>query len=83
MLDFHNGGEETIIRAEDCHGGCGFCPIISKIWIEVPLLLIALLLFVWGLEPEGTEEFVGRLPYAGDYILKALAKLNSVLSRWN
>ena len=60
-----------------------FAAIISKIWIEMPLLLIALLLFVWGLEPEGTEEFVGRLPYAGDYILKALAKLNSVLSRWN
>ena len=60
-----------------------FAAIISKIWIEVPLLLIALLLFVWGLEPEGTEEFVGRLPYAGDYILKALAKLDSVLSRWN
>ena len=33
----------------------------------------------WGLEPKSTEAFVGRLPY-GNYVLKALAKLNSMLS---
>jgi hypothetical protein len=56
---------------------------IDAVWIGVPLLLIAVLLFAWGLEPTRTEAFVGRLPYIGNYILKALANLDSVLSRWN
>ena len=53
------------------------------VWIGVPLLLVAVLLFAWGLEPTRTEAFVGRLPYIGNYILKALAKLDSVLSHWS
>ena len=48
----------------------------------MPLLLIAALLFAWGLEPKRTEEFVGRL-LGGNNILKALAKLDSMLSRWS
>jgi hypothetical protein len=35
------------------------------------------------LEPERTEAFVGHLPYGGDYILKALAKLDSMPSSWS
>jgi hypothetical protein len=50
----------------------------SFVWIAVPLLVIAVLLFAWGLEPERTEAFVGRLPY-GNYPLKALAKLDLML----
>jgi len=49
----------------------------------VPLLVNAALLFAWGLEPKRTEEFVGRLLYGGNYILKyilrALAKLDPML----
>jgi hypothetical protein len=50
----------------------------SHIWIAVPLLGIAVLLFAWGLEPKRTEAFVGRWPY-GNYVLQALAKLDSLL----
>jgi hypothetical protein len=50
----------------------------SFVWIALPLLVIAVLLFSWGLEPERTEAFVGRLPY-GNYPLKALAKLDLML----
>jgi hypothetical protein len=59
--------------------------IVGLIWIAVPLLLISVLLFAWGLEPQRTEAFVGRLPYIRNYILKALtlAELDSSLSRWN
>ena len=56
--------------------------IVGLMWIAVPLLPVAVLLFAWGLEPKRTEEFVGRL-LGGNYILKALAKLDSMLSRWN
>jgi hypothetical protein len=56
---------------------------LVAVWIAVPLLLIAVLLFAWGLEPKRTEAFVGRLPYIGNYILKALAELDSSLSRWS
>ena len=45
------------------------------VWIAVPLLMLAVLLF---LEPKRTEAFVGRLPY-GHYLLKALAKLDMML----
>ena len=51
------------------------------VWITVPLWVIAVLLFAWGLEPKRTEEFVGRLPYGSSYILKALDKLDSMLSK--
>jgi hypothetical protein len=50
------------------------------VWIAVPLLVLAALLFAWGLEPEATEAFVGRLPYS-NYILKAVAKFDSILPR--
>jgi hypothetical protein len=56
---------------------------VVAVWIAVPLLLIAVLLFFWGLESKRTEAFVGRLPYIGNYILKALAELDTSLSRWN
>ena len=49
---------------------------IEAVWIAVPLLLISVLLFFWGLEPKRTEAFAGRLPYIGNYILKALAELD-------
>jgi hypothetical protein len=52
---------------------------VVAVWIAVPLLLIAVLLFAWGLEPTRTEAFAGRLPYGGNYLLKALAKLDSML----
>jgi hypothetical protein len=56
---------------------------VVAVWIAVPLLIIAVLLFAWGLEPKRTEEFVGRLPYGGNYIVKALAELDSMLSSWS
>src|SRR3984893_4932739 len=49
--------------------------------IAVPLYMLAALLIAWDLEPKHTEEFVGRLPYGSSYILKALAKLDSMLSK--
>ena len=57
--------------------------VVSAVWIAVPLFVIAAFLIAWGMEPARTEEFVGRLPYGGNYILKALAKLDSMLSRWS
>ncbi len=55
---------------------------VTVVWIAVPLLVVAVLLFAWGLEPKRTEEFVGRLPL-GNYILQALAKLDSIISGWS
>jgi hypothetical protein len=55
---------------------------VTVVWIAVPLLVLAVLLFAWGLEPKRTEEFIGRLPY-GNYPLKALAKLDLLISRWS
>jgi hypothetical protein len=55
---------------------------VTVVWIALPLLVIAALLFAWGLEPKRTEEFVGRLP-SGNYVLKALAKLDVLISRWS
>jgi hypothetical protein len=55
---------------------------VSAAWIALPLLVIAVLLFSWGLESKRTEEFIGRVP-AGNYVLTALAKLDSVISRWS
>ena len=48
------------------------------VWIALPLLVLAVLLFAWALEPERTEAFVGRLPIS-NYLLRALAKLDLVL----
>jgi hypothetical protein len=56
---------------------------LTAVWIAVPLWVIAVLLVGWGLQPKLTEEFVGRLPYGSSYILKALAKLHSILSSWS
>jgi hypothetical protein len=56
--------------------------VMRSVWISVPLFVIAVFLFAWGLEPARTEGFVGRLPYGGNYILKALAILDSMLARW-
>ena len=57
--------------------------VVSSIWISLLLFVLAAFLIAWGMEPKRTEEFVGRLPYGGNYILKALAKLDSLLSRWS
>jgi hypothetical protein len=51
---------------------------LAVVWIAVPLLVLAGLLFAWGLEPKRMEEFVGRLP-SGNYLLKALAQLDLIL----
>jgi hypothetical protein len=48
------------------------------VWIALPLLVLAVLLFAWALEHMRTAAFVGRLPYS-NYVLKALAKLDLVL----
>ena len=53
---------------------------ITPVWLAVPLWVIAVLLFGWGLQPKSTEEFVGRLP-GSSYILKSLAKLDPMLSK--
>lgn len=55
---------------------------VTVVWLALPLLLVAVFLFAWGLEPKRMEEFVGRLPY-GNYPLKALAKLDLMISRWS
>jgi hypothetical protein len=47
--------------------------------IAVPLFLLAALLIAWALQPKRTEEFIGRVPY-GNYIIKALSKLNGIIS---
>ena len=51
--------------------------------IALPLWVIAVLLFGRGLQPKAVEELVGRLPYGSSYILKAFAKLDSMLSSWS
>jgi hypothetical protein len=55
---------------------------VAVVWIAVPLFVLAVFLFAWGLEPKRTEAFVGRLP-SGNYLLKALAKLDLIISRWS
>jgi len=52
-------------------------------WISALLFVFAAVLIAWAIQPERTEEFIGRLPYGGGYILKALAKLDATLSRWS
>jgi chromate transport protein ChrA len=61
--------------------GVAVLAAVTPTWISVLLFVIAAFLIAWAIQPKRTEEFVGRLPYAGDYILKALAKLDSMLSR--
>ncbi|MGC2225123.1 MAG: hypothetical protein WA624_23530 [Methylocella sp.] len=43
------------------------------------LFVLAAFLMAWGMQPKLTEAFVGRLPW-GNYLLKALAKLDLMLS---
>ena len=52
---------------------------LASVWVAVLLLVLAVFLIVWGQEPKRTEAFVGRLPY-GNYLLKALAQLDLILS---
>ncbi len=59
-----------------------FLAILSRLWLAIPLLVIAVLLFWWGIEPKRTEEFIGRWPYGG-YVLRGLAKLDETISRWS
>ena len=56
--------------------------VASAAWIAVLLFVLAAFLIAWGLEPKRTEVFVGRLPY-GNYLLKALTKLDLMLSDRN
>jgi hypothetical protein len=56
--------------------------VVSATWIAVLLFLLAALLVAWGLQPKRTEAFVGRLP-GGNYVLKALANLDLIISRWS
>jgi hypothetical protein len=53
---------------------------LTPVLIALPLWVIAVLLFGWGLQPKAVEKLVGRLPYGSSYILKAFAKLDSMLS---
>jgi hypothetical protein len=62
--------------------GVAVLAAVTPTWMSVLLFVLAAFLIAWAIQPERTEEFVGRLPYGGDYILKALAKLGSVLSQW-
>jgi hypothetical protein len=63
-------------------GAVAVLAVVGPVWMAVPLLVLAALLFVWSLEPQRTEEFLGRLP-SGNYIVKALAKLDSIISGWS
>ncbi len=63
-------------------GAVAILAAVSAAWIALPLLVLVVLLFAWGLEPKRTEEFIGRLP-SGNYVLKALAKLDSIISSWS
>ena len=53
--------------------------VASATWITVLLFVLAAFLMAWGVQPKRTEAFVGRLPW-GNYLLKALAKLDLMLS---
>ena len=53
--------------------------IFVPVLMALPLFVVAALLIAWALQPEGTEAFIVRLPY-GNYVLRALAKLDSMLS---
>jgi hypothetical protein len=53
--------------------------VASAAWITVLLFMLAAFLMAWGMQPKRTEAFVGRLPW-GNYLLKALAKLELMLS---
>ena len=52
--------------------------VASATWVAVLLFVLAAFLIAWGMEPKRTEAFIGRLPF-GNYLLKALAKLDLLL----
>lgn len=52
---------------------------LTSVWLAALLLVLAAVLISWGQEPKRTEGFVGGLPY-GNYLLKALAQLDLLLS---
>jgi hypothetical protein len=56
--------------------------VASATWITVLLFVLAAFLMAWGMQPKRTEAFVGRLPW-GNYLLKALAQLDLMLSGRN
>jgi len=56
--------------------------LVSAAWIAVLLFLLAAFLIAWALATKRTEAFVGHLPY-GSYLLKALAKFDSIISGWS
>jgi hypothetical protein len=81
VLKFHIDWKKTNNYAGNCCGGCD--PRSRYFSLDChPFLLIAGLLFAWGLEPKRTEEFIGRIPY-GNYVLKALFKLDGIISGWS
>jgi hypothetical protein len=53
--------------------------VVNAAWIAVLLFVLAAFLIAWALDPKRTEAFVGRLRY-GSYLLKALSKLDSLIS---
>lgn len=55
---------------------------LTSVWLAALLLVLAAALIAWGQEPKRTEEFFGGLPY-GNYLLKALAQLDLLLSSRN
>jgi hypothetical protein len=56
--------------------------IVRAALLAVLLFALAAFLIAWALDPKRTEAFVGRLPL-GNYLLKALAKLDSIISGWS
>ncbi|QGM99911.1 MULTISPECIES: hypothetical protein [Methylocystis] len=52
---------------------------LTSFLLALLLLALAGFLIVWGKEPKRTEEFVGGLPF-GNYLLKAMAQLDSIIS---
>ncbi|HET6379301.1 MAG TPA: hypothetical protein VFG05_13485 [Methylocella sp.] len=52
---------------------------LASTLLSVLLLLVAAFFIIWGLDTQRTEAFVGGLPY-GNAVLKALAKLDSLIS---
>ena len=55
---------------------------LTSVSLAVLILVLAAFLIAWGREPKRTEEFVWSLPY-GNYLLKALARLDLILSPQN
>jgi hypothetical protein len=55
---------------------------LTSFWLGALVLVLAAVLIAWGQEPKRTEEFVEGLPF-GNYLLKALAQLDLLLSSRN